>query len=875
MKQYFKAKTAIFAGLIIVLFSIGASQSAARSLAGDSGDMIRPAKTTVSIPNVSGAVHNVGKIGLSITNEGNFGTGFIGNFVDSSTGLAAPSCQYPYPSRLDYLFGASFWIGAVVGRDTLVSTGADGWAGPREMWPAYIGYPHSGIEHHSIKDPNDTLAVSEQDYIAVYSDTVTNPSYVAQDQWDGRPHVPLNIEITQRTFAWSYAYAEDFVLFDYSIKNIGNKKLNKVYMGVYVDADVKTIGSAEGYADDICGFKREIPSSFGCGFRDTVNIAWIADNNGLDNDLLDQCPYSSSSSLTSVTGLRVVRTPSDSLKYSFNWWISNTSAPLDFGPRRIGTPEDPFRDFGGFLGTPEGDRNKYYIMRHEEFDYDQLFSAVDNTASGWLPKAAQAIDFADGFDTRYLLSFGPFDINPGEVLPVSFAYVAGENFHTRCEAWKELFNAIYPEAYYDYLNFSDFGKNALWASWIYDNPGYDTDGDSVKGKFRVCVYDSSLIFDTIQFDPLVIETTVTYLKADTSYYEGDGVPDFRGAAPPPAPKMWIYPQVNRFNEGELRVRFNGYRSETERDVFSRLRDFEGYRIYQSLTGRASDFVVITSYDKADFNKYIWNSDRGFFELKDPPFTLDSLRRLYGESFDPAQYARDYPFYWMDSTFYFNRQDWNQSSLTDSNLIHKIYPDQVYPTTLNLDSARQHFPEELTADGYFKYFEYEYNLKHLLPSQLYYIAVTAFDYGSPASGLESLESAPAQNSVGEYAQNQNGVVEAARLNVIAYPNPYRLDADYQDSSGGKFEGRGLENLMPDRKRAIHFMNLPNKCTIRIFSLDGDLIREINHDYPKDSPRSMHDTWDLITRNTQMVVSGIYYYSVESEFGNQLGKLVIIM
>ena len=31
-------------------------------------------------------------------------------------------------------------------------------------------------------------------------------------------------------------------LFDYSIKNIGRKALKKVYMGVYVDADVSLAG---------------------------------------------------------------------------------------------------------------------------------------------------------------------------------------------------------------------------------------------------------------------------------------------------------------------------------------------------------------------------------------------------------------------------------------------------------------------------------------------------------------------------------------------------------------------------------------------------------------------------------------------------------
>ncbi len=837
-----------------------------------------PAKTAADVPYAQIGVHNVGRIGLTVTNQGNFGTGFVTTAYDPITGLAAPSCQYPYPSQSNYLFAGAFWIGAVVGRDTLVSVGADGWQYTREMWPSALNVtPKDTIQRHSIKNPNDTDAVSEQDIITIYTDTVTNPSFVANDQVDGRPHIPLNVGITERSYAWSYAYAEDFVLFDYSIKNIGTKVLNKVYMGIYVDGDVGPVGgSAEEAADDICGFKRALPSTFGCGFVDTVNIAWISDNDGRGSmDATQPCPQGFN--YTAVTGTRVVRTPSDSLKYSFNWWISNGSAAQDFGPRRAGTPDDPFRDFGGFLGTPEGDRNKYYIMRHEEFDYDQLFSNVDHTSEGWLPKSPLSAGFADGFDTRYLLSFGPFTINPGEVLPLSFAYVAGANFLTDCDAFKNLFDANYPDNYYNYLNFEDFGKNALWASWIYDNPGYDTDGDKYKGKFRVCVFDSSVVFDTTSYDPLIIDTTVTYLKADTSYYEGDGVPDFRGAAPPPAPKMWVYPSVNQYNEGELRIRFNGMRSETDRDVFSRLVDFEGYRVYQCLTGVTSEFVLATSYDKEDYNKYIWIPDRDRFELREPPFTIDSLQILFGDNFDPLQYDRDHLFYWKDSAFYFARQDWNQSNYLDSTRIHKTYPSEHPPTTLNLDSAKQYYPEELTDDAYFKYYEYEYKLKHLLPSQLYYVAVTAFDYGSPASGLESLEGSPSQNMIGEYAQNQNSVVEAKKLNVIVYPNPYRIDANYQDSSGGKFEGRdpNIASQIPDRKRAIHFMNLPPKCTIRIFTIDGDLIREINHDYPPNSPQSMHEIWDLITRNTQMVVSGIYYYSVESDSGNQIGKIVIIM
>ncbi len=718
-------------------------------------------------------------------------------------------------------------------------------------------------------------AVSEEDVIAVYTDTVTKPSFVSIDPTDGRPHIPLNIEITQRSYAWSYNYAEDFILFDYSIKNIGRKTLNQVYMGIYVDGDVHhtSKSGADGYMDDLCGFLRTYPAGVGCDFLDTVNIAYIIDNDG---DPQDAGSWSNTSA-RGAAGVRVVRTPSDSLQYSFNWWATDYDAASDFGPRRAGTEDDPFRDMNGLLGTPGGDRNKYYVMRHPEFDYDQVFTAKDHTAEGWLPRPSSASNMADGFDARYLLSFGPFDISPGEVLPVSFAWVCGDNVHVNPDDFSRYYSPNYPELFYGKLDFSDLAANSKWASWIYDNPNYDTDGDGFKGKYRICCVDSSISIDNTVTPP---ETSYACLKADTTYYEGDGVPDFRGASPPPPPDLRITPSVDESNTGRLAVRWNGYKSELTRDVFSNRFDFEGYRLYQSLSPRTSDFVLIASFDKEDFNRWIWNYSSTRWVLLEPPFTLDSLRRIYGDGFQPLDHSIDNPLHVSasgrpDSAYYFTRQDWNASSLDDTTRIHKRFPEQPFPTTLNLDSTIRYYPDELIDDTLFKYFEYEYTIKDLLPSQLYYISVTAFDYGSPGHGLESMESKPTLNMVAEYPQTSSSLVQEKSLNVVVYPNPYRIDGNYRSAEGGGFEGRGQENLSADRVRAIHFANLPSRCTIRIFSIDGDLVREMKHDSAPGSPQSAHEKWDLITRNTQAVASGIYYYSVESDSGNQIGKIVIIM
>jgi len=51
--------------------------------------------------------------------------------------METPSCVFPANSDLNYLYVAGFWIGAIAGRDTLVSIGVDDWVGSyvMELWP--------------------------------------------------------------------------------------------------------------------------------------------------------------------------------------------------------------------------------------------------------------------------------------------------------------------------------------------------------------------------------------------------------------------------------------------------------------------------------------------------------------------------------------------------------------------------------------------------------------------------------------------------------------------------------------------------------------------------------------------------------------------
>ncbi len=106
------------------------------------------------------------------------------------------------------------------------------------------------------------------------------------------------------------------------------------------------------------------------------------------------------------------------------------------------------------------------------------------------------------------------------------------------------------------------------------------------------------------------------------------------------------------------------------------------------------------------------------------------------------------------------------------------------------------------------------------------------------------------------------------NIYVYPNPATRQAL------AEFQPRGQSNDDPTGLRVM-FNNLPMAHnTIEIFSVAGDLIQTIEHDgFHQGGSKS----WNLMTRNGQEIVSGIYLYTVESDnndFNRFRGKFVVI-
>jgi hypothetical protein len=119
---------------------------------------------------------------------------------------------------------------------------------------------------------------------------------------------------------------------------------------------------------------------------------------------------------------------------------------------------------------------------------------------------------------------------------------------------------------------------------------------------------------------------------------------------------------------------------------------------------------------------------------------------------------------------------------------------------------------------------------------------------------------------------------SNLKVMVYPNPYKTEFHDVWGNVATYHSQGYEiaadGKFDERDRRVWFTNLPDTATIEIYSLDGDLIRRIHHPDPYLTRYESVVGWDLISRNTQAVVSGIYIWKVSSRLGAQVGKLVII-
>jgi len=172
--------------------------------------------------------------------------------------------------------------------------------------------------------------------------------------------------------------------------------------------------------------------------------------------------------------------------------------------------------------------------------------------------------------------------------------------------------------------------------------------------------------------------------------------------------------------------------------------------------------------------------------------------------------------------------------------------------------------------------------------IYFYSVTAGD-STAGSQLFGRRSAVEADQVSPQSSTKSG------KSVWVVPNPYRGFTSLQARPSA---WDLTPNATDPTGTHVDFMGLPaGKWRIRVYTVSGDMVAELKSEdavnqsvrgsvtgpdgktrpgfnRQQDTPSDGQARWNLISRNGQDVVSGIYLFVVESDQGQQRGKFIVI-
>jgi hypothetical protein len=157
----------------------------------------------------------------TVTNIGSFG----------SVTKPQPSCEWPAGSDNFYLYDAELWVGGVSGDEISVTTGRFSGA---EWTPA-----------QTIDIISEESSFSDEDTYTLYDDFSGGGRRI-------RSHVPLGVQVSQRTLAWAGA---DFIVHDLVIENVSDDSLSDVWIGFCWDFNIARLAGGSPGSDDLVGYE--------------------------------------------------------------------------------------------------------------------------------------------------------------------------------------------------------------------------------------------------------------------------------------------------------------------------------------------------------------------------------------------------------------------------------------------------------------------------------------------------------------------------------------------------------------------------------------------------------------------------------------------
>jgi hypothetical protein len=877
-------------------------------------------------------IMNAGEMQVHINNAG-----LIGSAPGIGTSYSdAPSCQWPAGSGDEFLFFAGVWVGGLMLGEKTVSMGglASEWM-PRDELEATIyeaidgeiirplGNTEAGGARAPMGEPDDdgdglvdeeTLdghdddedGRIDEDFGQIGTQMMVTTTYdntrLAEELFPD--HTPMNLKLVQRAVAWENDESDDFVGFDYTITNVGVVAIERVYIGFFADSDVGP-RAVEGYhEDDLAGSWR--------GMVRASDGTWVPVEVGFMYDGAETGP---------IDG------------YFGVVFLDHDVDPTGKrAPTRVGLRT--FQSFSGntaFLqgGDPTNDDEAYQLLSSEAEDWDGdssrrrdyrfLVSAgpfsrlgpdetltfqvamvcgpglgtglsgpglLTNCAEAWLSYQGIYVD-----ELELVQNEDEGFINPGERGRETM--LCKQDF-----ADENAFDTFHP----DYMDTS-----CLEPLWLIGKPGV-TDADLFIYEGKECaMFNMDNCFEcarqlgrpcsTQDFEPGGW-TCGDSLAVDLTGCTGVGGLETQitwlvGMAPPP-PGLRLWPADSRVHL------FWDDRSEHVLDIRLQKIDFESYQIWRADNwdrpfGSSLDngpeqtlWQLIAEYDVA--NSWVNESNSGGETIRDT-LPLGPNTGLGPISYRPR--VLDDPAY-------------AELAVTMQDLVTADpYGNMTRrPLLRNPDGSEK--PEYLSLlpweteldvlDTFFAVTErpagpgvpvpkrgtryYEYIDRSIHNGFLYFYSVSATDHvllpglDDPATKLPrgpglagDPGSAFAYGTPGTEAQT---IEEREHLgaNIYVFPNPATRDAlrEYQqfDPTGG--DPTGVR---------VTFTNLPQAHNqVKIYTVSGDLVQTLIHD---GTAGVGHLSWNLMSRNAQEIVSGVYLYSVEADdrrFDNFVGQFTVV-
>jgi hypothetical protein len=888
------------------------------------------------LPVVDGSfVMNVGELHINITNFGLIGS----QYSNVSTIADAPSAQWPAGSGVEYLWGAGLWVGATLLGEKLVSVGEyaheircrddlrdtiyeakggkllrpvgnDAAGGRRVPEPSPDDDDDGLIDEETLNgydDDGDGLIDEDFGQVGNQMIVTTMVDNTRLSQEVNPDHTPLNLEIVQQTYQWENDDVDDFVGFEFFIKNIGVTPLNNVYIGFFADCDIGGRGRENAANDDLAGYFEGAWRAKD-GSWVPISVGYMYDDDGDDG----QAPG----------------------YFGILFLGHDTDPSGETAPARIKVRS--FQAFSGQAqfeqgGDPTNDAERYELLSVEDKDGNVEEDKKNDfrflISAG--PFKTLEADRTLRFQAAMVLGFGLEGMLAnateaaltwyGNYLNMDSSPLTGVNGRDLKICQEDFSSSGGPNPIFsfvaDYMDVTCVAPDMLLEQPRITSADLTMDADPNSPTYgKRCIYvNSDNCFECFRqngqyctpanpnplgrwncWDPSV--TNPAEKAGCTGVGGNETVVHWLVGMAPPAPDLRLLPMDNA-----VAVLWNN-KSEVTPDVRTNKIDFESYSIYRadnwtrpfgsSLENgpESSLWQKIAEYDLK--NSYVQVRTLGNGSTVTDTLSLGRNTGLEDIRYTPvclADTAQGQRFHGLPQAM---------QAVVDADVSGRLTEvpslrdrDGSVIPSLEALIAWEGYPAELdtffwvasrplapgvvakAATNYYRYID-----RDVHDGFICFYAVTAADHALrfPPSGGDPTISGAGQ--AGDPSSAFDNTVPAAQAqtaeqrdqlgpNIYVYPNPATREA--------LSPMQLLPNADDPTGVRITFANLPAaRNTVKIFTEDGDLVQTLEHDGTAGYGQV---SWNLVSRNGQEIVSGIYLFAVQSSdsrFKDFIGKFVVV-